>query len=87
MAIDMSETTKILHKISTALKRDKTILEVNGNNGAGIHFEKIQHIQERDRLIPISEDEMFGDQLLGHPLIKEIEDIRKTRKETNGKRI
>ena len=49
----------------------KTTLEVNGNNGPGIKFEQIAL-----GTIPDSEDEMHGDQLFGHPIMKEIEALR-----------
>lgn len=66
MAIDMSETKELLKKISNKV-RPKTTLEVNGNNGAGISFEQILVNELQDR-----NDEMYGDQLLGHPVLEEF---------------
>ncbi len=37
-----------------------TTLDANGNNGAQINFEQVQY------------DTMLGDQLLGHPSVKEL---------------
>jgi len=79
MALDMRDTTEILHKIRKALNRKTyTTLEVNGNNGPGISFEQIREFHQT---IPASPDEMFGDQLLGHPLVKEMREA----KEEKGK--
>jgi hypothetical protein len=62
MAIDMKDTIEILNKIRDTLKRKQTTLELKG---PGVAFEKIQYGEE-----------MMGDQLLGHPSMKEIELIR-----------
>jgi len=72
MAIDMKDSIKILQKIREALnKKTNTTLQVNGNNKAGISFERFHQNNT------ISPDEMFGDQLYGHPLIKEMLDVKK----------
>ena len=69
MAIDMKDSMEILNKIKNKLRMKssvRTTLQANGNNGHGIEFEKI-----------IYNEEMMGDQLYGHPSMKEIRDIRK----------
>ena len=55
----MKSSIKILRKIRTKMR--KTKLEVNGNK-PGIQFEEI-----------IYDDNMMGDQLLGHPIMIEME--------------
>jgi hypothetical protein len=72
MAIPANFIMEQLDKCKNVIKsKTYTTLEVNGNNGPGISFEELH------QTIPVSPDEMFGDQLLGHPLIKEIQDTRK----------
>jgi len=65
MALDMKDSMEILNKIKNKLRRKPTVLEVNGNNGPGIKFEEV-----------IYSEEMMGDQLYGHPSMKEIQDNR-----------
>ena len=63
MAIYMKDSVKILRRIQSKLRgTPKTTLEVNGNSGPAIKFEELQY-----------EDNMMGDQLFGHPSMKEIE--------------
>jgi hypothetical protein len=71
MAVYMSETIELLRKISNKL-RPKTTLKVNRNNGVGISFEQVQLPELYDEV-----DEMSGDQLFGHPIIKEIQEKNK----------
>jgi len=66
MAVDMSETQKLLKKLSNVFKNNYKTLEVDGRNGPCINFEKTINT------IEIDDDEMYGDQMFNHPVIKKI---------------
>jgi len=64
MAVDMSKTQKLLKKLSNVFKNKYKTLEVDGRNGPCINFEKT--------VTTIDNDEMYGDQMFNHPVIKKI---------------
>ena len=72
----MEDSTKLLQKIQKAMrinKRPQTTLEVNGNNGPSIRFEEIRVHDLQD----LDLEDMCGDQLFGHPAIKEMKEAKK----------
>jgi hypothetical protein len=62
MKNNTNSSMKILNRIKDGLKRKQNRLGVNVSKGCGIFFE-----------IPLN-DNMMGDQLLGHPCIKEMKE-------------
>jgi hypothetical protein len=62
MALDMRDSIKILKEIKSVLKKKSA-------------SDKVIDIEQKCLVsIEISKDEMLGDQLLGHPLMKELQE-------------